>query len=647
MIIDKLHAFLFMKKTNKNSIYDISPVPFSDVEITDQFWSGRIATNRNITIPYGFRKCEEEGRIRNFARAGGMMEGEYEGEMPFDDSDVYKIIEGASYSLRTNPDVQLEDYIDKIIEKIAAAQEDDGYLCTWKTLHPDASPSYWVNPGPRWHHLSMSHELYNVGHLYESAYAHFRATGKRNLLDVAIKNADLITATFGPGKNLNPPGHQIIETGLVKLYRITQDKRYLNLARFFLDQRGNADGHSLYGIHSQDHLPVLQQKTAVGHAVRAAYMYAGMADIAAIMNDRDYLNAIDRLWQNVVENKLYITGGFGSRHGNEEFGDNYELPNLTSYNETCAAIAAVYWHHRMFLLHGDAKYIDVLERTLYNGLIAGVSLSGDCFFYPNCLESDGEFKFNHGAATRQPWFDCACCPSNMIRFLPSVPEYIYASREDSLYVNLFIASKARVSLQETAIDIEQESDYPWKGHVRISVNPVKPVKFRLNVRIPGWTAMSPLPGDLYRYVDEHQTNVVFKLNGQASDCDIQKGFAVLENTWAAGDVIEIDIPMPVHRVQADERVEDDRGKIAIVRGPMVYCVEWVDNNGTALDMVVPDDANFITEEREDLFDGVAVVKADALYSSGENRQLLAIPYYAWSHRGQGEMAVWLLRKPDI
>ncbi len=638
---------MMKKETDGQSGYNITAVPFTGVELKDNFWANRIATNRDETIPYGFKKCEEDGRIRNFERAGGLRGGDYEGEMPFDDSDVYKIIEGASYSLRTNPDTELEKYIDDIIEKIVAAQEDDGYLCTWKTLHPDKSPSYWVEAGPRWHHLSMSHELYNVGHLYEAAYAHFQATGRRNLLKVALKNADLVARTFGPGKKLEPPGHQVIETGLIKLYQITRHQEYLELAKFFLDQRGNAEGHELYGTDSQDHLPVIEQEEAVGHAVRAAYMYAGMADIAAIMKDPDYLEAVDKLWDNVVEKKLYITGGFGSRHEGEVFGENYELPNLTSYNETCAAIANIYWNHRMFLLHGDAKYIDVLERTLYNGMLSGVSLTGDSFFYPNCMASDGKFKFNHGALSRQPWFDCACCPSNVARFLPSVPEYIYAHCNDSLYINLFVANKARIRLQETVIDVEQQCDYPWDGKVRALLNPETAKRFTVRLRIPGWALDEPLPGDLYRFLDEDPEAITLKMNGKAIDYEIEKGFAVISRIWSKGDVIEINLPMSIRRVAAHEKVEDNRNKVALVRGPVVYCAEWVDNGGTALDLVLPDNAELSFEHRRDLLACVTVAKGSALNQSGEKRELVAIPYYAWSHRGPGEMAVWLLRNPII
>jgi len=624
--------------------YPVTPVSFTQIKLTDDFWSKRVQINRDVTIAFGFNKCEEEGRIRNFAKAGGLMEGEYEGKMPFDDTDVYKIIEGASYSLKTHPDKELETTIDSIIEKIAAAQEEDGYLCTWKTLNPDTTPSSWVKPGPRWHHLGASHELYNAGHMYEAASAHYLATGKRNFLDVALKNADLIAETFGPGKKLIPPGHQIIETGLIKLYRITQDQKYLDLAKFFLDQRGNAEGHELYGPYSQDHKLVIHQDEAVGHAVRAAYMYAGMTDIAAIMNDKDYLTAINKIWENVVFKKIYITGGIGARHRGESFGDNYELPNLTAYNETCAAIGNIYWNHRMFLLHGHAKYIDVLERTLYNGMISGVSLEGDAFFYPNCLESDGQYKFNQGALTRQPWFDCSCCPSNIIRFIPSVPDYIYAQKEDSVYINLFIANKSHIEINENPVEIEQVTHYPWDGKVIIKVNPDKKEKFTVNIRIPGWALENPLPGDLYHYLKSSKKPVSLKINGKTITQKIKKGFAGITRKWSKGDQIELNLPMEVRRVLANEKVEEDLNKVALVRGPLVYCAEGIDNDLHVLDLVIPDNAEFQIEKQPDLLGGVIVIKGSVLDQSGNQRELIAIPYYSWSHRGPGEMAVWLKRK---
>ncbi len=633
-----------VKDNDKASGYPITPVPFTDVTITDDFWSKRIETNRTITIPYGFEKCEKEGRIRNFARAGGLLEGEYEGKMPFDDSDIYKIIEGASYSLTVHPDPNLVEYIDDIIEKIAAAQEEDGYLCTWKTINPDTTPAWWVKPGPRWYNLGASHELYNAGHMYEAAVAHYLATGKTNFLNVALKNADLIVETFGPGKKLEVPGHQIIETGLIKLYQVTKNKKYLDMAKFFLDERGNNQGHELYGSYSQDHKPVIEQTEPVGHAVRAVYMYAGMTDIAALMKDSAYMKAVDKIWENMVSKKLYITGGIGARHEGESFGDNYELPNLTAYNETCAAIGNIYWNHRMFLLHGEAKYIDVLERTLYNGMISGVSLEGNTFFYPNCLESDGKYKFNQGSLTRKAWFDCSCCPTNAMRFIPSVPGYVYAHRGDSLYVNLFVASEAEVNMNGIGLEISQETEYPWDGKIKLTINPKENKMFSINIRIPGWALEKVVPGDLYRYLEKNAPRVTLKVNGELFDYKMNKGFAVITRKWSKGDGIELNLTMPVRRVLANEKVKDDINKVALVRGPIVYCAEWVDNGINVLRLKVPDNVEFEYGYRQDLLNGLVVIKGVALNESGGKEELNAIPYYAWSHRGPGEMAVWLLRK---
>jgi DUF1680 family protein len=640
-------TMIFCNKMNYNEDnlgYLITSVSFTNVKVTDDFWSRRIEKNRTVTIPFGFEKCENEGRIRNFAKAGGLLEGKYEGKMPFDDTDVYKIIEGASYSLAVHPDSELESYIDGVIEKIAAAQEDDGYLCTWKTINPDTTPAWWVKPGPRWHNLGASHELYNSGHMYEAAVAHYRATGKRNFLNVALKNADLIARTFGPGKKLDPPGHQIIETGLVKLYLVTKNRKYLDMAKFFLDQRGNVEGHELYGSYSQDHKLVTQQDEAVGHAVRAVYMYSGMADIAAIMKDSSYLKAVDKIWGNVVSRKLYIIGGVGARHDRESFGDDYELPNLTSYNETCAAIGNIYWNYRMFLLHGEAKYIDVLERTLYNGMISGVSLEGNSFFYPNCLQSDGKYKFNQGSLTRKPWFDCSCCPTNVIRFIPSVPNYIYAHRGDSLYVNLFVASEADVEMRNIRLNISEVTKYPWDGKVKIIINPEKDKIFTVNIRIPGWVLGKVVPSDLYHYLVTNDEKVTLKVNDGIIDLNINNGFASITRGWSKGDVIELDLPMPVRRILAHEEVKSDRGKIALIRGPIVYCAEWVDNDMSVLDLVVPDNTEMKAEYREDLLNGVVVIKSNALDKTGRKVELVTIPYYAWSHRGPGEMTVWLFRE---
>jgi DUF1680 family protein len=622
--------------------YPVKPVPFTDVRFTDEFWLPRMETNRTVTIPYAFKKCEETNRIRNFEIAGGLVEGEFEG-IYFNDSDVFKIMEGAAYSLSLHPDPELERYLDELIAKVAAAQEDDGYLYTFRTI----GPSRGGTDAPRWSELAHGHELYNVGHMYEAAVAHYQATGKRTFLDVALKNAELIDRVFGPGKKRIPPGHQEIEIGLVKLYRVTGDERYLNLAKFFLDVRGHEhDGRDLWGEYNQDHKPVIEQTEAVGHSVRAAYMYSGMADVAALTGDSNYAKAIDRIWDDIVSGKLYVTGGIGARGGGEAFGDGYQLPNLTAYCETCAAIANVFWNHRLFLMHGDAKYIDVMERTLYNGSISGISLKGDLFFYPNPLES-------FGTHSRSPWFGCACCPSNVTRFVASVPGYVYAHRDDTLYVNMFVGGSGTVKMTENTVRIDQETRYPWDGAVKMTVNPERPAEFAIHVRIPGWARNEPVPSDLYRYADKRDDAPGIKINGRAIGFPISQGFAQIRGPWKKGDVIELDLPMPVRRVLAHENVEDDRGKAALQRGPIVFCAEWPDNkDGRVRNLLVPDDAALKNDYREDMLEGVQVIHGPAYGvaygDDGESlvkseQDFLAIPYYAWAHRGTGEMAVWLAR----
>lgn len=560
--------------------YPISPVLFNEVELSDKFWSPKIELNRAVTIPVSFAKCEEMGRMDNFLIAGGAMEGSVKGDMPFDDTDVYKIIEGASYSLTTTYDAQLDAYMDSIIGIIAIGQEEDGYLTTWKTIDPAISPApSWCPPGPRWEGLAMSHELYNSGHLFEAAAAHFRATGKSNLLDIAIKNADLLVSVFGPeeGKNPQVPGHQIVETGLIKLFLITGNQDYISLAKHFLDQRGDDSKREIWGPYHQDHLPVTQQNEAVGHAVRAVYMYAGMTDIAALYNDPGYLNAIDNLWDNVINKKIYITGGVGSRHDGEAFGDNYELPNLTSYNETCAAIANVYWNHRMFLLHGDAKYIDVLERSLYNGVISGVGLDGKTFFYPNPMECDLHYHFNRGSLTREPWFDCSCCPTNLCRFMPSIPGYIYAHKVDNIYVNLFAASKTTVDVGNNPVEISQSTNYPWNGDVRLTVNPQSATNFSLKLRIPGWAENQPIPGDLYSYISPAEESVRLSINGEPIAFEKENGYATVTRKWQKGDIVDYHIPIAIKAVRCNVEVESNKGLIVLERGPLVYSFEGIDN----------------------------------------------------------------------
>ena len=619
--------------------YPVQPVAFTQVKLDDVFWTPRIETNRKVTIPYAFGKCEETGRINNFAIAGGLKEGEHKGEFPFDDTDPYKILEGASYCLSVAPDPNLDKYLDNLIALISAAQEDDGYLYTCRTNKSERLKNWYGNA--RWEKLDGSHELYNMGHLYEAAVAHWQATGKRTLLDVVTKNADFLCEQFGPGKVEKWPGHQIIEMGLARLYRATGEQKYLDLAKYLLDVRG--PGGNPY---NQSHQKVVDQNEAVGHAVRATYMYCGMADVAALTGDVSYQKAIDRIWENVVGKKLYLTGGIGATGSGEAFGRNYQLPNETAYCETCAAIGNVMWNHRMFLEHGDAKYIDVLERTLYNGLISGVSLDGKLFFYPNPLAS-------HGQHSRSPWFGCACCPGNVTRFVASVPGYVYAQAGKDLYVNLYTAGTGRVDMPRGNVQIEQTTQYPWDGYVRMVVNPEKAMNFAICVRIPGWAQGRPVPSDLYRYADDMAGEVSIKVNGKTVALDIDKGYQRLARKWRKGDVIELQLPMAVRRVLASEQVADDRGRVALERGPIVYCAEWPDNEGNVHNLVLTDDVELRTKFEGDLLGGVTVVRGKAAsvsYSEdGEQTiakacELTAIPYYAWAHRGRGAMAVWLARE---
>ncbi|MFV0378928.1 MAG: glycoside hydrolase family 127 protein, partial [Mangrovibacterium sp.] len=495
----------------------------------------------------------------------------------------------------------------------------------------------WCPPGARWENLECSHELYNSGHLFEAAAAHYLATGKKNLLDIATRNADLLVRVFNTEHPNRVPGHQIVETGLIKLYFITGNDDYLKLARHFLDVRGNSTLRELHGPYTQDHMPVTQQTEAVGHAVRAAYMYAGMTDIAALYNDTAYTQAVDAIWNNIVDKKMYLTGGIGSRHDGEAFGDNYELPNLTAYNETCAAIANVYWNYRMFLLHGHAKYMDVLERSLYNGVLAGVGTDGKSFFYPNPLECDMHYGFNRaGTLTRQPWFDCSCCPTNLCRFMPSVPGYIYAHTAGRLFVNLFIQSKTQVQAEGNPVVLSQTTNYPWSGEVRISVSPATESNFTLCVRIPGWARNQPVPSNLYRYTNAADVPVPITINGQQTNYTTENGYAKLSRNWKPGDVVALSFPMDVHKVASNEQVQTNKGLVALERGPMVYCVEGMDNPDVDKLAVSPE-TQFNNFFKPDLLGGIEVIEA----TSATNGSFTAIPYYLWDNRGANKMKVWL------
>ncbi|MCX6344649.1 MAG: glycoside hydrolase family 127 protein [Armatimonadetes bacterium] len=636
--------------------YPIRPVAFTAVKFNDKFWAPRMETNRAVSIPFAFEKCEEHGRMANFQIAGGLIEGEHRGEYPFDETDVYKILEGASYALMVQPDPKLDKYLDNIIAMIAGAQEEDGYLYLPRTNKAEHLRDWFG--AERWSNLARSHELYNLGHLYEAAVAHYQATGKRTLLDVALKSADFLCESFGWDKNVSPPGHQVVEMGLAKLYRVTGDEKYIKQAKFFLEARGHArtndgkptgEGARLWSEYTQDHKPVLEQDEAVGHAVRAVYMYAGMADVAALTSNPEFTEAIDKLWENVVQKKLYITGGVGACGDGERFGANYELPNMTAYCETCAQIGYVYWNHRQFLLHGEGKYFDILERTLYNGLISGVSMDGKLFFYPNPLSSFGQHA-------RSPWFGCACCPGNVTRFMASIPGYVYAHKDDMLYVNLFVSGEATIAMDSGKVSIAQESNYPWCGKIAITVNPKNSGEFTLAVRVPGWAHNEVVPSDLYSYVEKSDEKYTVTVNGEEVRGCLTKGYVLIKRNWAAGDKVEVDLPMPVRRVIANDLVAEDRGRVAIERGPIVFCAEWPDNkDGNIFNILLNDDAPLAAQWRGDMLNGVKVITGKAMGLSKESKdgpvireeqEITLIPYYAWAHRGKGQMAVWLARTED-
>ena len=633
--------------------YAIKEVNFTQIKLSDKFWLPRIEINRTVTIPASFERCENTGRVKNFVMAA-QHQGKFCTRYPFDDTDIYKTIEGASFSLAVHPDKKLETYVDSLIVIIKAAQEPDGYLYTARTIDP-VNVGSWVGK-ERWEkERELSHELYNAGHMYEAAAAHYLATKKRNFLDIALKNADLVCSVFGPGKKSVAPGHEIVEMGLVKLFRITGKKEYLNTAKFFIEARGHYPGYDLKstdswknGSYWQDSKPVVQQDEAVGHAVRAGYLYAAVADVAALTGDDSLTKAIDKIWENVVTKKMYVQGGLGAKGDGERFGENYELPNNTAYNETCAAIAGVYWNYRMFLLHGDAKYIDVLEKMLYNGLISGIGLDGKSFFYTNAMEVRNSFDHKDFEGARSGWFECSCCPTNLTRLIPSVPGYMYAQKENNLFINLFINSTVDVMVNNKLVNIEQQNNYPWDGNLKFVINTSKANTFNLLIRIPGWANNSAVPSDLYKFETASNTKIVIKVNGVVTDYTIQNGYAVINKAWKKNDVVEVLLPMEIKRVIANEKVINDIGKVALQRGPIIYCAEWADNNGKTSNILLPANTNFTTEFKPAILNGITVLKAEVpavIINNNESistqkQNFTAIPYYSWANRGKGEMTVW-------
>ena len=653
--------------------YPYTQVPFTSVKIApNTFWGDRIQAAREVTIPLAFSKCESEHRYKNFEMAAytlqhpgheGLNTKEWDVSkfmgFSFDDTDVYKTIEGASYVLQTYPDEKLKAYIDSVLDVVGAAQEPDGYLYTARTINPK-HPHQWSGD-KRWVTEDfLSHELYNLGHMVDAACAHYQATGSTKFLNIAKRYADCVVKEVGSkeGQACIVPGHQIAEMALARLYVITGEKKYLDEAKFLLDYRGKTGRKDIY---SQSDKPVVEQTEAWGHAVRAGYMYAGMADVAALLGDSSYIKAIDTIYENIVGRKYYLTGGVGARHQGEAFGADYELPNLTAYNETCAAISMVYLFERMFLLHGDAQFIDCLERTLYNGVISGMSVDGGKFFYPNPLSSDGHYRFNaDNTMTRQPWFGCACCPSNLCRFIPSMPGYVYGVRDNNLYVNLFAANTATIQVNGKDVTLEETTNYPWDGEISIKVLKNKAKAFNMLIRIPGWVQNEVVPSDLYSFSDDIFSTYEVSVNGQRVDGELENGYLVINRNWKKGDVVSIHFDMPVRTVVANPRVADDRGRIAVERGPLVYCAEWADNEGVNPHHlllprqpkfeVVPAYSILNTEGNNKYFDVTAInAQAQDVHIDRDGRiavkdvSVKLIPYYAWNHRGAGKMDVWLAR----
>ena len=657
-------------KTLSNG-YPFSQVPFTSVKIAhDSFWGNRLQAAREVTIPLAFSKCETEHRYKNFEMAAytlqhpghkGLETKEWNVSkfmgFSFDDTDVYKTIEGASYILQTYPDKKLKAYIDSVLDVVAAAQEPDGYLYTARTINPK-HPHGWSGD-KRWvKDEELSHELYNLGHMVDAACAHYQATGSTKFLDIAKRYADCVVREVGPkdGQAKVVPGHQIAEMALARLYTLTGEKKYLDEAKYLLDYRGKTKIRNPY---SQSHEPILKQSEAVGHAVRAGYMYAGIADVAALTQDSDYIKTIDRIWDNIVSKKYYITGGVGARHAGEAFGSNYELPNMTAYNETCAAISMVYLFERMFLLHGDSKYIDCLERTLYNGVISGMSMDGGRFFYPNPLSSDGKYAFNaDNNTTRQPWFGCACCPSNLCRFIPSVPGYLYGVKDNNIFVNLFAANVSTIKVNGKDVILEETTEYPWDGDIKITVKKSNAKNANLLIRIPGWARNQVVPSDLYLFADKETPSYSVTVNGKAVEADLSanKGYLPVKNI-RKGDVVRIHFDMPVRTVIANQKVADDKSKVAVERGPLVYCAEAADNNGEPVLRAVMGKKptfnvvdNYSIQNTETKNAPAFTVKAiktegQILNDSADgislkNCTLTLIPYYAWNHRGANQMNVW-------
>ncbi|HUV63393.1 MAG TPA: beta-L-arabinofuranosidase domain-containing protein [Sedimentisphaerales bacterium] len=642
----------------------LQEVNHEQVELRSGFWGSRLKTAHEVTVPHALNCLERDGHVTNFDKAAGAFDGPLSGHHAFD-SDLHKALEGALYSLQHRDDSPLRKRVEGILDRILAAQQQDGFLISYYIVQ---------DSDKRWENLRLEHQLYNAGHFFEMAVEHNRLTGESGVLDAAKRFADHIDGVFGPGKRYDVGGHEEVELALVKLYRATGERRYLELSRFFLDERGYAHGferkpfdpntmtlelpnfddlppaersqaqrrarNSIRNGRMQDHKPLIEQKEAIGHAVRAGYVYSAMADIARFMDAPDYERALDHIWQDVVARKMYITGAVGTaQYGDEGFGDPYLLPNRT-YCESCAGIAHVLWQHRMNLLKGQAKYADAMELALYNGAISGISISGDAFFYQNPLESKG--------GRRSSWIGLACCPTNLTRIIPQIGGFVYARDKQKIYVNLYAAGEASLKIDDqVTVKLAQETDYPWSGRVRLTVTPDHASTFTLCLRIPGWARGRPVPSDLYRFAETTVAPVTLKINGQQVNASPKEdGYAHIQRRWQAADVVELDLPMPTRRVYAHTNIEADRGKVALMRGPIVYCLEGVDHPGVDISrLTLPPKADLRAEHRAELLGGVTILQGEAFTDAKHPVALTAVPYYAWANREKGAMIVWLDEEP--
>ncbi|MFZ4507016.1 MAG: glycoside hydrolase family 127 protein [Fimbriimonas sp.] len=613
----------------------IRPVPLQSVTLKDGFWSKRLELDREVTIWHEIQQCELTPRISNFRAAAGDRSVTW-GGIVFDDSDLYKVIEAAGYLLMTKRDAKLEKKVDDTIDLIRKAQESDGYLCT-----EISSSKFGPNKMSRWSDSGGEHELYNLGHLYEAAVAYYAATGKRTLLNVALKSADLVCATFNKTGIRHAPGHQEIELGLVKLYQTTGNVKYLNQAQWFLDERGNKARKNNFGDYSQDHMPVVDQREAVGHSVRAAYMYSAMLDVGTAKGDARYVNASRTIWGDVVHSKIYVTGGIGSSGSNEGFSGPFNLPNSSGYAETCASIANVLWNQRLFMVDGDAKYVDVLERSLYNATLSGYGMDGKLFFYPNPLTSV------HGA-TRTPWFACACCPPNVARIVPLMASMVAATDANSLYLNLYASSTIRAKVAGKPVTVEQKSGFPWSGDVHLTLG--NSGNYGLRLRVPGWANGQPMPSTLYPRLTEEKSKVVLKVNGKVLSAPLKNGYLVVDRKWRAGDTVDLMLPMESIWLKSDPRIAENQGRLALQRGPFVYCAEFADQDDKLVLNRVVNPAEPIRFETVKDLGGLVKLHTKASLAERDaagdpqiarSTPLTMIPYYAWAHRGQGQMTVWL------